>query len=82
MGSRSDLRIFITGAFWITGFFYKRTRINTNPVRAHRRDAENAKKKNLMPSGKSNDRIVMDINKLSSEIMREGIVRIVNNLDE
>jgi hypothetical protein len=26
-------------------------------------------KKNLMPSGKSNDRIVMDINKLSSKII-------------
>jgi hypothetical protein len=33
---------------------------------------EGQKGKNLMPSGKSNDRIVMDINKL----------RIVNELDE
>jgi hypothetical protein len=46
-----------------------------------------------MPSGKSNDRGVRDINKLSGyklglllnfnvPVMRDGIVRIVNELDE
>ena len=43
---------------------------------------QRTQRKNLMPSGKSNDRIMIDINKLSSEIMRDGIVRIVNKLDE
>jgi hypothetical protein len=39
------------------------------------------KGKNLMPSGKSNDRIGLALN-FNVPFMREGIVRIVNELDE